>query len=107
MHKRIMFRCMSHSDAIEKYISKKIEKLDKFFKRNVQPVFIDIVLEPHHQKHFYKIACKINSTQYHTSIHSQGMDMYMMIDEAVRKIIKDITRRKEQIGHHNHPSFGF
>lgn len=105
MHKRIMFRCMAHSDAIEKYISKKIEKLDKFFKREPLPVFIDIVLEPHRQKHFYKIACKIDSSHYHKSIHSQGLDMYMMIDETIRKVIKDITRRKEKSNHELHLSY--
>lgn len=109
MHKRIMFRCMAHSDAIEKYISNKLSKLDKFFKRNSSQASIDIVLESHCHKHWYKVACTINSQQYHKTIHRQGMDMYMMIDQAIHKIIKDITRKKEQVGHHQyqlHPIFG-
>lgn len=102
MHKRIMFRCMAHSQAIENYIFKKIGKLDKFFKREPLPISIDIVLEPHREKHFYKVACTIDSVHYHKTVHNQGMDMYVMIDETIRKIIKDITRRKEKSGHDHH-----
>ncbi len=105
MHKRIMFRCMAHSDAIEQYISKKIEKLDKFFKRALLPISIYIVLDPHLQKHFYKVVCKINSGHYHKVIQNQGMDMYMMIDETIRKIIQDLSRKKEKHGPSMHLSY--
>jgi ribosome-associated translation inhibitor RaiA len=35
MHKKITFRSMDHSDAIEQHVLDKAEKLDKFFKREL------------------------------------------------------------------------
>jgi ribosomal subunit interface protein len=99
MHKRIIFRSMGHSDAIEKYIYKKIEKFDKFFKREPLPIYVDIVLEPHREKNFFKVDVRINSLHYHIAIQTEGSDMYSMIDEAVCKVSKDIVKRKEKFGH--------
>ncbi len=106
MHKRITFRSMDHSDAIEKYIHKKVEKIDKFFKREPLPLHIDIILEAHRERHYFKVEFKVNSYNYHIVVNTEGMDMYHMIDEAVTKMIKEITRRKEKLGHSLHVSYG-
>lgn len=105
MHKRITFRSMSHSVAIEQYIQKKFEKIEKFFKREPQPIYIDIILEPHREKHFFKVELKISSVHYHFVVHTEGNDMYLMIDEAMHKMTKDIVRKKEKMGHELHVSY--
>lgn len=105
MHKRINFRSMARSEAVEKYINTKITKFEKFFKREPQPIYIDVILEPHREKHFFKVELKVNSVHYHFIAQTEGMDMYAMIDEATNKIIKDITRRKERLGHELHLSY--
>ena len=96
---------MAHSDAIEKYIHTKIQKLDKFFKREPQPIYIDIVLEAHREKHFFDVELKINSTHYHIFIQTEGCDMYAMIDEAVHRAVKDIAKKKEKMGYDLHFSY--
>ncbi|MBP6870206.1 ribosome-associated translation inhibitor RaiA [Candidatus Babeliales bacterium] len=105
MHKRITFRSMARSEAIEKYIQKRIEKITKFFKREPQPIFMDVVLEPHREKHFFKVEFKVNTSHYNFIVQTEGLDMYMMIDNAISKMIKDITRRKERLGHDLHLSY--
>lgn len=105
MHKRITFRYMGRSDAIEKYVYKKIEKIDKFLKREPLPIFIDIVLESHREDDFFKVEFKIHSFHYHINVLTQGADMYAMIDEAVHKMAKDIIRKKEKMGHEFHLSY--
>ncbi|MGZ6250678.1 MAG: ribosome hibernation-promoting factor, HPF/YfiA family [Candidatus Chromulinivorax sp.] len=105
MHKKITLRFMQHSDAIEQYIHKKISKLDKFFKREPQPIYIDIVLEAHREKHFFNVEIKIQSVHYHFVVTTQGADMYAMIDQAVDKAVKDIARKKEKLGHALHVSY--
>lgn len=105
MHKRITFRSMDHSNAIENYINKKIEKIKKFFKREPQPIYIDIILELNREKHAFKIECKLHSVHYHLITHGQGPDIYLMIDNAISKMIKDISRKKERFGHELHLSY--
>jgi ribosomal subunit interface protein len=105
MHKRIIFRSMAYSDAIEKYIYKKIEKIYKFFKREPLPVNIDIMLEPHREKDYFKVEFKINSVRYHIAVQAKGLDMYAVIDEALNRIVKEITKKKEKMGHNLHFSY--
>lgn len=105
MHKRIMFRFMDHSDAIEKYSHKRIEKIDKFFKREPGPIYIDMVLEAHREKDFFRVEFRVNSVHYHSVIQTEGFDMYAMIDEAVCKMVKDIIRKKDKLGHELHLSY--
>jgi ribosomal subunit interface protein len=106
MHKRITFRSMDRSDAIEKYIYKNIAKLDKFLKREPLPINIEMVLEAHREKQYFNVEFKLNSTHYHIVVKTEGHDMYAMIDEAIYIMIKDITRKKEKMGHELHFSYG-
>ncbi len=96
---------MEHCDAIEKYIHKRIEKLDKFFKREPLPVYIDLILQAHREHDFFKVELKVNSAHYHIMVQSEGFDMHAMIDEAVLRMIKDITKKKERYGHELHLSY--
>ena len=99
MHKKILFRCMDHSDAIEKYIYKKIEKIDKFFKREPSPIYIDMILQSHKRKELVQVEFRVHSAHYNIIIRTEGYDIYAMIDEAVHRMIKDMTRRKDKMGH--------
>lgn len=105
MHKRIMFRSMDRSDAIEKYMYKNLQKLDKFFKREPLPINIEMILQAHGEQHYFNVELKVNSTNYHLVVKTEGNDMYAMIDEAVHIMIKDITRKKEKMGHGLHFSY--
>jgi ribosomal subunit interface protein len=99
MHKKITFRSMDHSDAIEQHVLDKAEKLDKFFKREPLPIDIEIVLEAHHDKHFYKAAVIVKSKNYNLVAHAEGSDMYAMIDEAMHTMVREIAHKKEVMGH--------
>ncbi|MBV8661108.1 MAG: ribosome-associated translation inhibitor RaiA [Candidatus Dependentiae bacterium] len=99
MYKKITFRSMDHSDAIEKHVLDKAEKLDKFFKREPAPVDIEIILEAHREKHYFKAEVIVTSKNYHLVAHSEGSDMYAMIDDAMHKMIREIANKKEEMGH--------
>ena len=106
MHKRITFRSMDRSNAIEKYIYDKIQKLDKFFKREPLAAKIEMIVQNHHEKDYFNVELKVNSSNYHIVVRTEGHDMHAMIDEAVCIMIKDITRKKEKMGYGLHFSYG-
>lgn len=99
MNKKITFRSMDYSQAIEEHVLNKAEKFDKFFKREPLPVDIEIVLEAHREKHYFKVEIIVHSKNYHLVAHSEGDDMYVMIDEAVHKMVREIAHKKEMMGH--------
>jgi len=99
MHKKITFRAMDHSDAIEQHVLHKAEKLDKFFKREPLPITIEIILDAHYEHHFFNAEIIVNSKNYHLVVCTQGSDMYAMIDEAIHKMIRSIAHKKEEMSH--------
>ena len=109
MQKKITFRSMDHSDAIERYAFEKIAKLDKFFKREPSPIVINIVLEAHRVHHYFIAELKVKSLHYDFVARAEGSDMYSMIDDTVHKMVKDISRKKEKLVHQSHhkPAFKF
>lgn len=102
MQKNITFRSMDHSDAIEKHAQDKLAKLDKFFKREPSPIIIDLVLEAHRESHYFIAELRVKSTHYDLIARTEGNDMYSMIDEAVHKMVKEISRKKERLVHDAH-----
>jgi len=106
MQKKITFRSMAHSDAIEQYVTNKIQKISKFFKRDSSNVDMQVVLDAHREKHYFQVEFKIDSCNYHMFVKSQGSDMYAMIDEVISKISKDIARKKEKRAHGYHHAYG-
>ena len=97
MHRKITFRSMDHSDAIEEDIHKKLDKLDKFFKHEQEPITMEVVVEAHRTKHYFIVEFKIQSKHYNMIARSEGADMYAMIDQAGHKIERDIAREKERL----------
>jgi ribosomal subunit interface protein len=102
MYKKITFRSVDHSQALKEHIVQKAEKLDKFFKREPLPIDIEIVLDGHYEKHLYEAEVIIRSKNYHLIAHSQGSDMYSIIDEVINKMAREIAHKKEEMGHDIH-----
>ncbi len=99
MHKKITFRSMDHSDALEKHVLEKSEKLDNFFKREPLPIDIEIVLQAHRAKHYFNADIIVKSKNYHLVAHVESSDMYVAIDEVVHKMVREIAHKKEKMGH--------
>ena len=97
MQIKITFRGMDHSDAIERYAHKKMEKLHKFFKKeNPGSVFITMTLDSHRTKHYFMAELKIKTAQYDLLSKKEGADLYPMIDQTVQTMEKEITHAKEK-----------
>ena len=97
MNIKITFRSMDHSDAIERYVREKIEKLYKFFKReNSDSIFISFTLEGHRTHHYFIAELKVKSAQYDLIAKKEGPEMYVMIDNVVNIMDKEISREKEK-----------
>ncbi|QQR62651.1 hypothetical protein IPH67_04520 [bacterium] len=46
MNKRIVFRHMDHSPAIEELANKHLQKIEHFLENEPTPIYIDLVMEP-------------------------------------------------------------
>jgi len=96
---------MDRSDIIEKYAYKKIEKIDKFFKRTPSPINIDMILQSQNKNPLVKVEFRVHSASYNITIRTEGNDIHSTIDEAVYRMIRDMTRKKGKMGHPLHLSY--
>ncbi len=101
---RIAFRGMEHSNAMEEYASKKMEKLERFLQKEPEPLYVDLVLEAARQHHHHKVELRINSKHHQINVHSEGPDLYLQIDATVDKAVHEAKKDKERaIDARNHP----
>ena len=88
---------MDHSDAIEKYVRVEIAKFDQLFNREGGPTTVEVVLEAHHEKHYFIAEFIVNSSNYHAVTRAQGADMYTMINDAAHKMKEELMKQKGKL----------
>ena len=104
MKLRMAFRGMEHSNAMEEYANKKMEKLERFLQREPEPLYVDLVLEAARQHHHHKVELRINSKHHHIMVHSEGPDLYQQIDLVMDKAVHEAKKDKERmLDERNHP----
>lgn len=96
MIKRIVFRNMDHSTALENYVNEQFAKVDEFLANEREPIYIDIVL----------IACKdhaheeaeivLKSPHYNVVSKYEGPKMYDVIDRVIDTLYHKLHEAKKK-----------
>lgn len=89
-----MFQNLDHTQAIEDYISKKINKLDEFITEEESPRNVIVHIKKDAQ---IKIELNLSTKNFHLDAHSTDYDLYAAADDAVAKLITQIKKQKEKI----------
>ncbi len=104
MNIRIAFRHMDHSDSIEAYVKKELEKMYKFLQHEDDLVTIDVVLDAARVHHHHHVEIRLNSKHYHLVASTEGADLYEQIVQAVKNMVHEIKKQKERnLDKRNHP----
>jgi len=95
MQVAVTFRHMDSTEALKEYANEKVSKAAKYLSRATQAHVILCV-----EKLQHRAEVLIDAGGIHVRGESHSDNMYKSIDEAVDKIVKQITRYKDKI--HNH-----
>lgn len=97
MEKRISFQNMEHSDPLEAHARQKLEKINEILTNGEEPspFFVEIWLKAHktHPHHGVELHLKLQDLDFHA--HDEGVDMYVMIDNTIDKIIGQVTEARD------------
>lgn len=105
MNIRIAFRGMDHSNAIENYANKELEKLTKFLHKEPEPIYFDLVLTADHQRSHHEVELRVNSKHFHLMAQREGKDLYQELEHVVKIMSKEIKKHKEKaLDKRNHPN---
>lgn len=98
MHKRIMFKNMDHSDAMQEYVLKKLEKVEKFLKRESDPIYIDVILEQSSKQAHPRVEIRVKTPHFEeiANHEHEGVEIYEAIDKAIDVMYRLLRQHKEK-----------
>lgn len=97
MDKQISFRVIKHSDAVEAYINKQMEKVEDFLTHERQPIHIAIVLQPSKLHAHHRVEIRVKNPDFFVIADFEGPEFYKVIDRAVDSIYHRLHEKKRQI----------
>ncbi len=110
MHKRVTFKNMDHSDAMENYVHHQLKKVEIFLEREPTPIYIDVVLEASKTREHPFVEMRVKSPNFDcvSNYEKTGVDMYDCIDRVIDTMarqLKEIKKKKvddrKQRGRHD------
>ncbi|MFA6065872.1 MAG: HPF/RaiA family ribosome-associated protein [Candidatus Babeliaceae bacterium] len=102
MNKRIVFRGMEHSGALEKYVDDNFKKIETFLEEHPRtPITYDIVFESHPTHATKKCEVRITSPEFHVIVSKEGQDMYKVAHDALDSAYAQLLKEKAKVSDKN------
>ncbi len=98
MHKRVTFRGLEHSPVIEQYITKELEKIERFIAHIREPIYMDFVLDAERDFHHYRAELRLKLPFHDLLVaHYEDVDVYKAIDRVIEKMNGEVHKAKEKL----------
>lgn len=96
MHKRITFRAMPHSDAIEAHCNEQLKKIEEFLESEKTPRYIDLVLEPSKVHSHHRVELRVKSPNYNRVSNYEGSDFHDVLNRVIDVMYKELHEDKKK-----------
>jgi len=97
MNVKVSFQGMESSLALESYAKKKCEKIEEFLKNISSPHDYQIHLISHSNHAHQEVSINLRAKELHLSTKAEGVDSYLVIDEAMDKLASLVKKEKEKV----------
>ncbi len=99
MEKRIVFRNMEHSDAMENYAHQQLAKIEEFIEHFNTPHIVDLYLEPSHVNEHHRIALHVRfgSHNLESTYEHEGLPFYDALDRVIDVMYRKLHEEKRKI----------
>lgn len=96
MSKRITFRHIEHTPALDQFANAQLEKVEKLLSGEHTPVFIEFVIEgaPNHAHHVADL--RVKAPHFTLVAKHEGPDMYTEIQRVTEAMAQQIIKAKEK-----------
>jgi ribosomal subunit interface protein len=96
MHKRITFRNMDHSEVLEAYADKQLERIIDFVGNEPTPIYLDLILEPSKVHSHHRIECRLKTPNYDLVSNYEGADFYDVLDRVIDIMYRQLLNEKQK-----------
>lgn len=109
MNKRIYFKNMEPSKAMENHANEQLAKIEHFLENEPSPVFIDLTFTPSKVREHHFVELRVKSPNYDLVTHyeHEGMPFYECLDRVIDTMYKNLHEAKrKKIDDRNHKDHG-
>ena len=97
MNRRITFKNMEHSENIENFALKKLEKINKLIDSDRDPKIIDMVITGAASHAHNQIELNVQFANIKLFSHHEGPDIFKEIDIVIDRMLEEIRRAKDKL----------
>ncbi len=98
---RISFKNIDHSDNIEQFALKKLEKIEKLMETERPPFKVDMVITGYPTRAHNRVELLVDFANVHLLAHHEGKDIYEEISIVAKIMVEEIVKAKDKINHQN------
>ncbi len=102
MKTKISFHNMPHSDPLEKHTAQKLEKIRAFVNDSLQPFHIEVWLKANKLHPHHAVEIHLKTPRFDLNAHQEGTDMYVVVDQAIDKVVSQLIKEKEKMRDKHH-----
>src|SRR5579872_5638596 len=98
MHKRITFRHMDKTEAMENYANEQLRKIEEFLSHEPTPVYLDLVFEPSKVREHHKIELRVKSPNFdaYSTYEYEGTGFYDVLDRVIDVMYQELQEQKRK-----------
>ena len=97
MDKRVTFKGIEHSDAVENYASDQLSKVIEFLSNERSPVYIDLMFRPSKLRAHHFVQLRVKSPNYDIISSYEGTDFYDTVDRVIDVMYHELRERKKRL----------
>lgn len=104
LKKKIEFHNMDHSSPLEDHASQKLSKIEDLLSKEQYgtPQHIDLWLKSNKLHPHHSVEIHLKTPQFDLNAHDEGTDMYVVLDNAIDKMVRLLKKHKEKSVDKNH-----
>lgn len=102
MKTKISFHNMPHSNPLEKHTEQKLEKIRAFVNDSLQPFHVEVWLKSNKLHPHHAVEIHLKTQKFDLNAHQEGVDMYVVVDQAIDKIVSQLIKEKEKMRDKHH-----
>lgn len=96
MDRKITFRDVPHSAAIENYADQQLARIDEFLSHERSPIVIDLIFSPSKIHAHNRVELLIKTPHYDLVTHFEGPDFYDALDRTIDKMYRQLLEHKDR-----------
>lgn len=105
MDKRIYFKNMAHSVAMENHANEQLAKIEKFLENERTPIYIGLTFEPSKAREHHRVELLVKTPHYDlvSAYEYPGTDFYLTVNRVIDTMYRELLEaKKRRIDDRNH-----